>query len=243
MIPRDCPIFRAVAWGMMMNPTQPRTTVEDTAMSIRRAAAALLLSGMAVVATATPAFAQAEQTKLDASSPHQGATLAAPRLIVLSFTGHVTLPANPITVTGGNGASWTVGKAKVTGPVVTAPVRQRGPLGPYTVTYQLISDDGDAVTGTVSFTLISADPNPAARPPSSGATAATPPNAASSPEGPHGGSHVLPGAVSDAASTSDSGGIPAWVWILGAVAVLAIGMLEAFRVGRSKRTSTDPESK
>jgi hypothetical protein len=41
--------------------------------------------------------------------------------------------------------------------------------------------------------------------------------------------------VSDVASTSDSGGIPAWMWILGAVVVFAIGVLEAFRVGRSRR--------
>jgi methionine-rich copper-binding protein CopC len=224
---------------MMADLTQPRTAVEDTAMSIRRAAAALLLSGVAVVATAAPASAHAELVEssppeLIGSSPHDAGLVAAPKLIMLAFNAPVTLSANPITVTGENGASWTVGKAKVTGPVVTAPVQQRGPLGPYTVTYQLISEDGDAVTGTVSFTLISADTNSAARPPSSGT-----PNAASSaasPVGPHGGSHALPGAVSDAASTSDSGGIPAWVWILGAILVLAIGMLEAFRVGRSKRS-------
>jgi hypothetical protein len=42
--------------------------------------------------------------------------------------------------------------------------------------------------------------------------------------------------VSDAASTSESDGLPAWVWILGAVVVLAIGVLEAFRLGRSKRS-------
>lgn len=212
-------------------------------MSVRRAAAALVLSGAAVVATATPAFAHAEpigssSLELVGSSPRQGASLAAPQLIMLAFNEPVTLSANPITVTGGNGTSWTVGKAKVTGPVVTAPVRQRGPVGPYTINYQMISDDGDTVTGTVSFTLISADITSAAKPPSRGTTTTKPPSTASStasPAVPHGGSHVVPGVVSDAVSTSDSGGIPAWVWILGAVAVLAIGLLEAFRVGRSGR--------
>lgn len=195
-------------------------------MGIRRAAVALLLSGVAVVATATPAFAQ---TELDASSPHQGATLAAPKQIVLSFTGHVTLPANPITVTGENSASWTVEKATAIGPLVTASVRASGPPGPYTLNYRVIAEDGDAVTGTISFTLIPADAGSVARPPT--ATAAPPGNASST--APHvAAPHALPGAVSDAASTNDSGGIPAWVWILGAVVVLAIGVLQAFRIGR-----------
>jgi methionine-rich copper-binding protein CopC len=215
---------------MMADRTQPRTTVEDTGMSIRRAAAALLLSGAAVVATATPALAH---TELDRSSPAEGATLAAPKLIVLSFTGHVTLPANPITVTvtGGNGASWTVGKATATGPVVTAPVRPSGPPGPCTLTYKVIAEDGDAVTGTISFTIVPADTTSGAPPPTA---TTTPPSTASSTAA-HGAPapHGVSGAVSDAASTSDSGGPPAWVWILGAVVVLAIGVLVAFRLGRS----------
>jgi methionine-rich copper-binding protein CopC len=221
---RDCPMARAVAWGMMADLTQPQKTVEDTAMSIRRAATALLLSGVAVVAMATPAFAD---TELKGSTPSDGESLGAPKLIVLSFTGHVTLPANPITVTGGNGASWTIGKAAATGPLVTAPVRQSGPAGPYTLNYQVISDDGDAVTGTISFTIV---PTTAAPPPKT----TTPPSPASSTAS-HAAAHGSSGPVSDAASTSDSGGIPAWVWILCAVVVLAIGVREAIRVGRSRR--------
>jgi copper resistance protein C len=195
-------------------------------MGIRRAAAALLISGVAVVATATPAFAQ---TELDASSPHQGGSLAAPKMIVLSFTGHVTLPANPITVTGENGASWTVGKATAIGPLVTAPVQSRGPVGPYTLNYRVIAEDGDAVTGTISFTLLDTSAGP---PPTVPTTA---PGTAS-PTSSHTPVHGASGAVPDVASTSDSGGIPAWVWILSAAAVLAIGVLEALRVGRSRRS-------
>jgi methionine-rich copper-binding protein CopC len=201
-------------------------------MSIRRAAAALLLSAAAVVATATPAFAH---TELDASSPRDGTTLGPPKLIVLSFTGHVTLPANPITVTGGNGARWNVGKAKAVGPVVTAPVQPSGPPGPYTLTYRVIAEDGDAVTGTISFTIVSASAGP---PPT---TPSTPPSAASSTESHVAAPHAASGPVSDTASTSDSGGIPVWVWILGAGVVFAIGVLEALRVGRSRRGADVPE--
>src|ERR1044072_9218986 len=126
-------------------------------MGIRRAVAALLLSGAVVVATATPVFAEPEETVLDASSPHADSLVAAPRLIVLSFTGHVTLAANPITVVGNNGVSWVVDKATAVGPVVTAPVRRVGPPGPYTLTYKMIAENGDPVTGTISITLIPPD--------------------------------------------------------------------------------------
>jgi methionine-rich copper-binding protein CopC len=209
---------------MMADLARQQTTVEDTAMSIRRAAAALLLSGVAVVAMATPAFAQ---TELDGSSPADGTTLAAPEQIVLSFTGHVTLPANPITVTGGNGASWTVGKATATGPLVTAPVRPTGPPGPYRLSYRVISEGGDAVTGTISFTIVTSSAAPPTK-------TTTPPSTASSAAS-HAAAHGASDAVSYPESTSDSGGIPAWVWILCAVVALAIGVLEAFRVGRSRR--------
>ncbi len=225
--PRLPGIYRAVAWGMMADRARQLTTVEDTAMSIRRAAAVLLFSAVVMAATATPAFAD---TELMGSSPAEGSSLAAPRQVVLSFTGHVTLPANPITVTGGNGATWTVGKATVNGPLVTAPVRPSGQAGPYTLRYRVISDDGAAITGTVTFTIVD---NSGAPPPNT----TTPPSTASSGSSTasHGTAHGSSGAVSNAPSTSDSGGIPAWVWILGAAAALAIGVLEAFRVGRSRR--------
>ena len=194
-------------------------------MIIRRAAAALLLSGVALVATAIPAFAD---TELKGSSPHDGSTLGPPRQIVLSFTERVTLPANPITVTGENGASWTVGKATTKGPLVTAPVERTGPAGPYKLTYRVISANGGAVTGTVSFTIVT----PSGAPPPQKIT--TSQSNEPSP-GSHESAHGLP-VVSDAASTSDSGGIPAWVWIVSVVVVLAIGVFEAVRIGRSRRS-------
>lgn len=209
-------------------------------MSIRRAVAALLLSVVATVAVATPALAHAEpiessSLELIGSSPKPDSLLASPQLVMLSFNKPVTLAANPITITAGNGASWTLGQPKITGPVVTAPVLSRGPLGPYTITFNVIFD-GDPITGTIAFTLISPDTKSAAKPPSKGAKPPSPASSTASPAVPHGGSHLLPGAVSDTVSTSDSGGIPAWVWIIGAVVVLAIGLLEAFRMGRSGRS-------
>ena len=93
-------------------------------------------------------------TSLQKSTPAAGASLAAPPAEVsLTFGEAVRLPASPIRVAGPGGAVWTVGKATVTGATVTAPVAATGPAGAYTLTWQVISDDGDTIRGTVRFTL------------------------------------------------------------------------------------------
>jgi len=188
-------------------------------MNIRRLATALLLSGAAVLVTATPAFAH---TELIASDPAQNASLAAaPQQVSLTFGEAVTLGDTPVTVTGPDGAAWTVGQAAVTGAVVTAPVTPNGPAGTYTLAYQVISDDGDEVKGSVQFTLT------AAAGPATSATTTTseaPPSTTASAE-------------PAAAPTKDSdGGIPVWVWILGAVVLVAIGLVVALRVARPKNS-------
>jgi methionine-rich copper-binding protein CopC len=78
---------------------------------------------------------------LQKSTPAAGASLAAPPAEVsLTFGEAVRLPASPIRVAGPDGAVWTVGKATVTDATVTAPVTATGPAGPYTLTWQVISD-------------------------------------------------------------------------------------------------------
>jgi methionine-rich copper-binding protein CopC len=67
----------------------------------------------------------------------------------LTFAEAVAVAADPIRVTGPDGAGWTVGAAKVSGATVTAPVEPTGPTGAYTVDWSVISDDGDAVKGAV----------------------------------------------------------------------------------------------
>jgi methionine-rich copper-binding protein CopC len=191
-------------------------------MNLRRLAAALLLSGVAVVVTATPAFAHAELT---GSSPAQNASLAeAPHQVQLTFSETVTLADNPVTVAGPGGVSWTAGQASIAGTVVTVPVAPSGPAGAYTLTYQVISDDGDPISGTVQFTLTTAV---------SGATItltaeSTSPSTTSAPTS---------STAAAATSTSDSGGgVPVWVWILAAVVVVVVGLVVALRLGRPKRT-------
>lgn len=186
-------------------------------MNSRRLAVALLLSGLVVVGTATPALAHAE---LIASTPAEGAKLATPpKQVKLTFNEPVTPAASPLTVTGPGGTSWTVGKATLAGAVVTVPVQPSGPAGSYTLTYNVISDDGDAVTGTVSFTLTAAATPTTTAP----TTTTTPPTTTES-------------ATNAAASTSDSGsGVPVWVWIVGAAVVFAIALLVVLRMSRTRR--------
>src|SRR5439155_22628197 len=104
-----------------------------TTMVLRRITAALALAGLAMLAVATPAFAHAELVK---STPAKGQSLAAaPKEIVLTFSEPVS-PVS-ITITGPQGAQWTVGQITVTGAVAVAPVRAVGPAGPYSLTYKV----------------------------------------------------------------------------------------------------------
>ena len=120
-------------------------------MTLARTLLVTILAALGVLAATSPAWAHAT---LATSSPAQGATLAtAPTQVNLTFAEAVTLPASPISITGPDGSKWTVGTPSVAGPVVSAPVTPRGPAGRYALTYKVISDDGDPITGTVTFTL------------------------------------------------------------------------------------------
>jgi hypothetical protein len=132
------------------------------------------LAALGLLATTSPAWAH---TELVSSDPAQGASLAAaPTQIRLTFGEAVTLPSDPISVTGPDGAKWTVGAATIAGAVVTAPVTPSGPAGKYTVAYKVIADDGDQVAGTVVFSLAASatPPIPAAPTPAEAPAASQP---------------------------------------------------------------------
>ena len=187
-------------------------------MNLRRLGAALLLTGLALAGTATPAFAHAE---LLSSDPAAGTSLpAAPKQIQLTFSEAVGVPDNPITVTGPDGSTWKVGKVTVAGPVITAPVEATGPAGEYVVDYKVISDDGDEIGAKLRFRLaVAATPST-----SSAAPTTTAPPAATS----------APAPVASSTPAGDGGGVPVWVWIVGAVVLVAAGAFGALRTGRSK---------
>jgi methionine-rich copper-binding protein CopC len=195
-------------------------------MNVRRLATALLLSGVAVIVTATPAFAHAE---LIASDPAQNASIAAPpQQVQLTFNEPVSLAENPVTITGPDGASWTIGQPSIAGAVITVPVQPSGPAGAYTLAYRVVSGDGDAIDGTVPFTLTAAVPAP---------TTATPPPTTSTTEAPP-SSTVSAETIAAPATDSDDGGVPVLVWIIGAVVLLAAGLVVALRMARSKNSGT-----
>jgi methionine-rich copper-binding protein CopC len=161
-------------------------------------------------------------TSLQKSTPAAGASLAAPPAEVsLTFGEAVRLPASPIRVAGPGGAVWTVGQATVTGATVTAPVAATGPAGPYTLTWQVISDDGDTIRGTVRFTLTApAAPIVApASPPGPAAAAPAVPTTAPPPATPA----AVPSAAPQAVQTTEEGGVPGWLWVVAGAAVLAVG--------------------
>ncbi len=181
---------------------------------------ALLLSGLL---TAAPAHASAAHAELIASSPAPDASLAAPPATVsLTFDEPVTLADNPVEVIGPGNATWQLGTATVAGAVVSAPVTKGGPSGVYTLVYRVVSDDGDAVSGSVRFTLTSAA---GARPATSTVTATSASSAESS-------SAAAPTRPRPAAS---DGGSLLWIWLLGGAILLAALVVVTLRVRRPGR--------
>ncbi|WP_410607990.1 copper resistance protein CopC [Amycolatopsis sp. lyj-109] len=187
-------------------------------MKIARLLGAFLLALSGVLLMAGPASAH---TELKSSSPAEGASLAAPpRKIELTFEEPVTLQQDPISVTGPDGAKWTVGTPAVVDAVITAPVTPAGPAGAYTLTYKVVSDDGDKVTAAVHFTLTA--------PVSSSSAAAT--SAAAVPATATSATSATPAPASEI-----GGSVPAWVWILVAVVVVLAAVVVALRLLRRPR--------
>lgn len=151
-----------------------------------------------------PATAWAHNT-LVSSDPADGARLGTgPRQVRLVFDQPVRAGYDTVNVIGPNGDYWTDGKASVEGNAVTAPVRELGPKGTYTVAYRVLSNDGHPVTGEIRFTLTRAGQGTPAPPPA------------------------------DQADPADQeSGMPIWPWIAGAVVLVVLGAVLAARLGRS----------
>jgi hypothetical protein len=168
---------------------------------------ATLVALLLTLLTAAPALAH---TSLVKSTPAAGAVLpTAPTTISLTFGEAVTLPPDPLQITGPGGAAWTVGKATIDDATVSFPVTATGPAGAYTMAWQVIADDGDTVKGTVPFTLSAPATPPTTAAPATAAAAPTTAAAAAPPT-----------TVGQQAETS-SGGVPAWVWVVVVVVVVA----------------------
>jgi copper resistance protein C len=203
-------------------------------MNFRRLVTTILLTAVTVVLTATPAAAHAE---LIASTPAQGASVAAaPTEVRLTFSDAVTPAPNVVEVTGPAGAQWVVGTPTVAGADVTVPVEASGPAGAYTLTYRVVSADGDPVSGSVRFTL-TAD---ATAPTSSSPTSSSPSPSPTTEPAPDSESSAAPVQNTAESDTEDGSGVPAWVWILGGALLVAAGIAAALRLTRSVGTRQPP---
>jgi hypothetical protein len=170
---------------------------------LRRTGAILLAAGLALVISAGPASAH---DVLESSDPPDGATLAGgPAKVTLTFDLPVQREFATVTVTGPGRTRWEQpGDPAVDAERISVGVRPLGPAGTYTVAYRIVSDDGHPVSGTVRFTLSTA-----------GTGTPAPPSAAAGPP------------------AATGGGVPAWIWLAGAVVVLGVGVAMALRLNRT----------
>jgi hypothetical protein len=115
---------------------------------------------------------------------------------------------------------------------VQVPVEASGPAGQYTLQYTVIADDGDAVKGTLHFTVATAA-TPTATPVAIAAAPATVTEVVTAPVTVV---TVAPSAVpqDDAAGSSGSSG---WAWV--AVAVVVIGVLGGLALVLRGRRGSD----
>ncbi|MGH3516437.1 MAG: copper resistance CopC family protein [Haloechinothrix sp.] len=174
-----------------------------------------LLAVCAVLGLGTPASAH---NVLISSDPDKGASLdAGPEQVTLTFDQSIQSgDVNQIAVTGPGGTQWTTGPVEVDRNVATVPVAPLGPAGEYTIGYRVLSSDGHPVSGEIPFTLTKAGsglPTP---------TTPEQPDAQPDPDQPD-------------ADDAGSSGLPLWVWIAGAVALLAAGLVLALRLGKEPR--------
>jgi methionine-rich copper-binding protein CopC len=175
-------------------------------LSVRPAALVLAVSALLLGASRV---ADAHDV-LVSSTPGKGATIASgPSRVDLVFNEPVDSGPDEITVTGPDGSSrWDTGATTVTGETVSVGLRTLGPAGSYTVGYHIVSADGHPVSDSFTFTLsVAGSGTPAT------ADAAVP-------------------AVSTASTGSSGGTVPVWIWIAGAVVLLAAGAVVARRIAR-----------
>ena len=179
-----------------------------------KAVSVLTLAGLGLFALAAPASAH---NSLTGSNPADKAVLdAGPTEIVLTFDQPVQEGdgLNSIAVTGPDGEQWQGDVATVDSNVVTTPLRELGPSGTYTIGYRIVSADGHPVSGELTFNVNSAG------------------NGTPAAEGDPGWIDMNPSADG---GSDDGGGMPIWVWLVGAAVLLGAGLFVALRIGGGKQ--------
>ncbi len=175
---------------------------------MKRALVAFLFAGAAVLATAAPAAAH---NALIGSDPKDKASLeVGPSTVTLTFDQDVQggQGINAISVIDSSGGHYEAeGDPAIRDTSVIQKVNPLGKAGMYKIGYRILSADGHPVSGELVFNL-SKD-----------------------------GTGTPRAAVSDGSNAdpeAPNGGLPIWVWIVGAVVLLGGGVFFALRGGGPK---------
>lgn len=167
-------------------------------------------------ATVRPAGHAAAHNELVASDPADGASLASgPQRVVLTFDQPVKAGFNTITVTGSDGAAYTVGEVATSGNTASTALAPIGKAGEYVIGYRVVSADGHAMAGTLRFRLTRSAAE------TSTAAGTQPP--------------VTTTGRAGAAGGTGDGGPPVWPWVLAAIVLLGAGIAVALRRARCRQ--------
>lgn len=179
-----------------------------------------LLALLTALFTAAPASAH---DVITGSDPADGATLStAPVRVSVTFDETPNSGFSTLTVVGPDGTQYQQGATTTDDRVASVAVGRLPAAGVYEIGYRIVSSDGHPVTGSVSFTLATPSPAPAADPP------AAPSHAQQAPAAQAAGNPAAPPSPAASSRTADSE-LPAWPFAMLAVGVIAVAVAVVLR--------------
>ena len=120
----------------------------------RNVAVAVHLGALAALVAAsliTPPRASAHSWILATTPDRNGVVAVAPTQVYIAWNEHVTNVVE--TVIGPDQAQWSTGSPQGSGAQYIVAMRPEAPPGLYTVNWNVISDDGDPVSGSWTYTV------------------------------------------------------------------------------------------
>lgn len=179
-----------------------------------------LLALITALFTAAPASAH---DVITGSDPAEGATLStAPVRVSVTFDETPNSGFSTLTVVGPDGTQYQQGATTTDDRVASVAVGRLPAAGVYEIGYRIVSSDGHPVTGSVSFTLATPSPAPAADPP------VAPSDAQQAPAAQAAGNPAAPPSPAASSRTADSE-LPAWPFAMLAVGVIAVAVAVVLR--------------
>jgi copper resistance protein C len=186
----------------------------------------LLTAVVAAVTFAVLLFAAGPASAHDAveaSSPSDGATVAAPPAEVSITLNQPPLGlGSQVRVSGPAGTDWADGKVQIVDNVATQKLREGAPAGKYTVQWRVVSSDSHPIEGTFSFTATAG---------AAGSTAAAPVPTVGTPQP---GLTPAPEKAPDASEP--------FPWSLVVFAAVAVGLLVALGVLARRRLGANDDA-